>query len=102
MEEEQPDAALPKEPLPGVLFIPPPKPEAAKLADSSDSEQSQAEAASEEAVPPELSKRYYFGCGPCRPALLQWLFARKKFFTLLLCCFAFLQGAIVSGKLYLV
>lgn len=50
------------------------------------------------AVPPEMLKEYYFGCGPLRPKWLQ-VFARKKVFTILLCGFAFLQGAIVSGEL---
>ena len=49
-------------------------------------------------VPLELTKRYYFGCGPCHPKWLQ-IFAQKKLFTILLCGFAFLQGAIVSGEL---
>ena len=95
MEEEQSDFALPREPMPGGLIHPILMPETTKPAVT---EQSQTEAASEETVPPELSKPYYFGCGPCRPRFFQWLFARKKVFTFLLCCFAFLQGAIVSGK----
>ena len=47
-------------------------------------------------VPPDLLKRYYCGFGPCRPKWLQ-VMANKKIFTLLLCLFAFLQGAVVSG-----
>ena len=48
-------------------------------------------------VPSELLKVYYCGCGPCHPNWLQW-FAKKKIFTLLLSLFAFLEGAVVSGK----
>ena len=62
------------------------------------SKESEAEKSLEENVPAELLKTYYFGCGPWHPQWLQWLFARKKFFTFLLCCYAFLQGAIVNGK----
>jgi hypothetical protein len=51
-------------------------------------------------VPPELTKRYYFGCGPFHPKWLQ-IFVSKKLFTFLLCCFAFIQGSIVSGELIL-
>lgn len=47
-------------------------------------------------VPDELRKEYACGCGPCRPRRLQ-IFADKKFFTFLLCLYAFLQSAVVSG-----
>ena len=62
------------------------------------SKESEAEKNLEENIPAELLKEYHFGCGPWHPQWLQWLFARKKFFTFLLCCYAFLQGAIVNGK----
>ncbi len=50
----------------------------------------------EEEVPNEFLKTYYCGCGPCHPSWLQF-FAHKKFFTFLLCLFAFIQGSLVSG-----
>ena len=52
----------------------------------------------EQSVPSDLLKPYYCGFGICRPKWLQ-VFAKKKFFTFLLCLFAFLQGSVVSGKL---
>ena len=52
----------------------------------------------DEEVPAELQSTYYFGCGPYYSKQLHWLMARKKVFTFLLCCYAFIQGAIVSGK----
>ena len=78
------EVTLSKEPPPEVL---------------SNEEQPKSEDNMKENIPPELSKTYYFGCGPCHPHWLQWLFARKKVFTFLLCCYAFLQGAIVVGEL---
>lgn len=54
----------------------------------------------EDEVPAELQKTYYFGCGPYYWKRLHRIMARKKMFTFLLCCYAFLQGAIVSGKYY--
>ena len=77
------EVALSKEPPPEVL---------------SNEEQPKSEDNMEENIPPELSKTYHFGCCPWHPQWLQWLFARKKFFTFLLCCYAFLQGAIVVGE----
>lgn len=50
-------------------------------------------------VPSDLQKAYYFGCGPCHPKWLQFLFAKKVFFTFLLSVFSFLQGGIISGIL---
>lgn len=41
---------------------------------------------------------HFFGIGPCHPKFLQ-IFASKKFFTFILCTFAFVEGALVSGKL---
>ena len=46
---------------------------------------------------PELKNSYFFGCGPCHPNWLQ-IFSNKKFFTLILCLSALLQGAVVAGK----
>lgn len=46
---------------------------------------------------PELKNSYFFGCGPCHPKWLQ-IFSNKKFFTLILCLSALLQGAVVAGK----
>ena len=48
-------------------------------------------------TPPELLKTYYFGCGPFHPKWLQVL-ANKKFFTILLCAFAFFESTVVTGK----
>lgn len=62
---------------------------------------SEAEAAvtSNTSVPDdEMLKPYYCGAGPCHPSCLQ-VFANKKFFTFLLCVFAFVQGSLVSGEL---
>lgn len=49
------------------------------------------------AVDHELAEEFFFGCGPCHPQVVQFLFRRKKFFTFLLCSFAFLQSGLVSG-----
>ena len=46
----------------------------------------------------ESQRVYYCGLGRCRPAWMQRLFANAKFFTLLLCAYAFVEGAIVSGE----
>ena len=40
---------------------------------------------------------YYCGVGPLRPKWMQKLFANAIFFTVLLCAYAFIEGAIVSG-----
>ena len=45
-----------------------------------------------------MRKPYYFGCGPCHPKWMQYLFARKVFFTLILSTFSFLQTGLVSGN----
>lgn len=45
----------------------------------------------------DLRKTYYFGCGPCHPKWMQYLFARKVFFTAILSTFTFLQTGLVSG-----
>ena len=44
-----------------------------------------------------LTKKYHFGCGPCHPNCLKVLFAKKKFFTLLLSLNVLLQSTLVSG-----
>ena len=92
-EEEQTDFAFPKEPLPGGIL-----PHTILTMDEQAKSKETALTESRDIVPAELTKTYYFGCGPCHPHWLQWLFARKKVFTFLLCCYAFLQGAIVSGE----
>ena len=48
-------------------------------------------------VSADLLKPYHCGVGPCHPRWLQ-IFANKKFFTALLCMFAFIQGSLVSGE----
>ncbi len=48
-------------------------------------------------IPADLLKPYYYGVGACHPKWLQIL-ANKKFFTALLCLFAFIQGSLVSGE----
>lgn len=45
----------------------------------------------------EETERFYCGCRSCRPKFLQ-VFANAKFFTFMLCVYAFIQGAIVSGE----
>lgn len=42
--------------------------------------------------------QYYCGVGPLRPRWMQRLFANAIFFTVLLCAYAFIEGAIVSGE----
>lgn len=39
---------------------------------------------------------YFCGIGKCRPKFLQ-VFRSAKFFTFLLCCNCFVEGALVSG-----
>ena len=96
MGEEQTDFAFPKEPLSGGIL-----PHHTILTmdeQAKSSKEKEPVLAKNMDVPAELTKTYHFGCGPCHPHCLQWLFARKKVFTFLLCCYAFLQGAIVSGE----
>ena len=40
---------------------------------------------------------YFCGIGKCRPKFLQ-IFRNAKFFTFLLCCNCFIEGALASGK----
>lgn len=47
---------------------------------------------------PQQRQEYYCGVGVCRPRWMQKLFANAIFFTVLLCAYAFIEGAIVSGK----
>ena len=48
----------------------------------------------------EDTKEYYCGCGPWHPAQLQ-VFRDARVFTFLLCLFATIEGALVSGTPYL-
>lgn len=50
-------------------------------------------------VPSEVLKTYYFGIGPCHPKWFQFL-AKRRVFTFLLCMFAMIEGAVVSGKFW--
>ena len=43
------------------------------------------------------AKLHYCGVGPCRPKSMQRC-ASAKFFTLILCIDALIEGALVSGK----
>ena len=52
----------------------------------------------EEQQPQQQHQEYYCGVGVCRPRWMQKLFANAIFFTVLLCAYAFIEGAIVSGK----
>ena len=83
---ESPDIGLSKDPF--TLPV--------SLTEEEEDEELQQETEEVVQVPPDLLKSYYFGCGPFHPKWLQ-VFANKKFFTFLLCLFAFLQGSIVSG-----
>ena len=50
----------------------------------------------EKAVQGEDDKEYFFGCGPWHPDGLQ-IFRDARFFTFLICLFATIEGALVSG-----
>lgn len=63
-----------------------------------DDEELSCEPCGEEEIPSDLLEPYYCGVGPFHPRWLQF-FANKKFFTLLLCFFSFVQGSLVSGEL---
>ena len=63
-----------------------------------DEDTSKATAAETKSEEDELRKPYYFGCGPCHPKWMQYLFARKVFFTFILSTFSFLQTGLVSGN----
>ena len=45
----------------------------------------------------EANLKFYCGIGSFRPKLLR-IFSNAKFFTFLLCVYAFVQGSIVSGE----
>ena len=45
----------------------------------------------------EQSVEYYCGVGRCRPSWMQRL-RDARFFTFLLCCNTFIEGALVSGR----
>ena len=83
---ESPDIGLSKDPF--TLPV--------RLIEEEEDEELQQETEEIVQVPPDVLKLYYFGCGSFHPKWLQIL-ANKKFFTFLLCLFAFLQGSIVSG-----
>ena len=51
----------------------------------------------ENTVVDEEEDKYRFGCGPCKPACLQKVFRNSIFFTLILCIFSIVEGAIVIG-----
>lgn len=63
------------------------------LSSSSGSEGKGSEAESAEVV-----QEYYCGVGRCRPSWMQKL-RDARFFTFLLCCNCFIEGALVSGEL---
>ena len=46
----------------------------------------------------EVVQEYYCGVGKCRPSWMQKL-RDARFFTFLLCCNCFIEGALVSGEL---
>ena len=46
----------------------------------------------------EIVQEYYCGVGKCRPSWMQKL-RDARFFTFLLCCNCFIEGALVSGEL---
>lgn len=46
----------------------------------------------------EVVQEYYCGVGRCRPSWMQKL-RDARFFTFLLCCNCFIEGALVSGRL---
>ena len=48
-------------------------------------------------VDDEANLKFYCGIGSFRPKFLR-IFSNAKFFTFLLCVYAFIQGSIVSGK----
>lgn len=48
-------------------------------------------------VPQELLASYHFGCGPFHPRSLQFLASRRAF-TVFLCVFAVIEGAVVVGN----
>ena len=45
----------------------------------------------------EANRKFYCGIGSFRPKFLR-IFSNAKFFTFLLCLYAFIQGSIVSGE----
>uniref|UniRef100_A0A1X7UB28 Solute carrier organic anion transporter family member n=1 Tax=Amphimedon queenslandica TaxID=400682 RepID=A0A1X7UB28_AMPQE len=95
----EPDLGFTKDPLPAANAIILQNLGAADGQTAKDDSKTEEEGATtdDEEVPAELKKTYYFGCGPYYSKRLHWIMARKKMFTFLLCCYAFLQGAIVSG-----
>ena len=51
----------------------------------------------EEDVPKDPPVEYFCGIGSFRPKCLQ-IFRSANFFTFLLCCFTFIEGALATGE----
>ena len=81
-----------------VDFVPPPaelaKSVSAAAEGNKNGDLSQWSGGERESLP--QSKEYYCGCGPWHPPLLQ-VFRDARVFTFLLCLFATIEGALVSG-----
>ena len=85
-----------------VLTEPPPAELVRRLDGRSESSERNGEAASaeKEASPSgqqSSEREYYCGCGPWHPPWLQ-VFRDARVFTFLLCLFATIEGALVSGE----
>ena len=94
-------AARKEEAVDGGLSQPPPTRLVSRLDDSRDENGGPATVSEkgkkgERKVQGEDEKEYFCGCGPWHPHRLQ-IFRDARFFTFLLCLFATIEGALVSG-----
>ena len=85
-----------REEVDGVLTEPPPAGLVTALDRDSPERERNGEAASAGAEREGGEREYYCGCGPWHPPWLQ-VFRDARVFTFLLCLFATIEGALVSG-----